>query len=120
MYRFDLIIMRPGSQPRRLTLSSDSGFRLCSQILVQAVWCFALIFTLDSFSGANAHTPSPATSLGTECQDANAAPLLQSDRQIERELKGGDSHSYRVPMAAGQFMRAVVEQRGVNVRLTLF
>ena len=38
----------------------------------------------------------------------------------ERELKGGETHSYRVPLTSGQFLYAVVEQKEINVYLTLF
>jgi tetratricopeptide (TPR) repeat protein len=38
---------------------------------------------------------------------------------VERELKGGEAHSYRIPLAAGQYLHAVVDQRGIEVTLTL-
>jgi CHAT domain-containing protein/Tfp pilus assembly protein PilF len=38
---------------------------------------------------------------------------------VERELKGGEAHSYRITLAAGQYLRAVVDQRGIEVALTL-
>ena len=36
------------------------------------------------------------------------------------ELKGGESHSYSISLAAGQFLYALVEQQGIDVRVTLF
>jgi CHAT domain-containing protein/Tfp pilus assembly protein PilF len=38
---------------------------------------------------------------------------------VEQELKGGEAHSYRLPLAAGQYLHAVVDQRGIAVALTL-
>ena len=33
---------------------------------------------------------------------------------VERELAGGQAHSYTVTLAAGEFVRVIVEQRGVD------
>ncbi|HWS88042.1 MAG TPA: CHAT domain-containing tetratricopeptide repeat protein [Pyrinomonadaceae bacterium] len=47
-------------------------------------------------------------------QDAGAPPALAP---VERELKGGEAHSYGINLAAGQFLRALVEQKGVDVEV---
>ncbi len=47
-------------------------------------------------------------------------PLLAPDQPVEREIAGGQSHSYRLALAAGQYLRVEVEQRGANVAVTLF
>jgi CHAT domain-containing protein/Tfp pilus assembly protein PilF len=46
--------------------------------------------------------------------------VLELGRPIERELAGGESHSYQLMLAAGQFLHAVVDQRGVNLFITLY
>ena len=38
----------------------------------------------------------------------------------ERDLKGGETHSYRLPLIAGQFFYAVVEQKEIDVSVALF
>ena len=45
---------------------------------------------------------------------------LEIGKPIERELAGGQAHSYQITLAAGQFLDAVVEQKGVDVVVTLF
>lgn len=69
--------------------------------------------------GASWHT-SPA--------QASAAPKAQADQDerplvvgqsIERELAGGQSHLYKITLAAGQYLNAVVEQRGIDAVVTL-
>jgi CubicO group peptidase (beta-lactamase class C family) len=45
---------------------------------------------------------------------------LTLGRPIERELAGGASHSYQVVLEAGQFMFAAVDQRGIDVTVTVF
>lgn len=34
---------------------------------------------------------------------------------VERELKGGETHSYRIMLTTGQFLHAVVKQKGIDV-----
>ena len=44
---------------------------------------------------------------------------LEPGKPIERELSGGQSHSYQVTLAADQYLLAVVEQRGIDVLVQL-
>jgi CHAT domain-containing protein len=44
---------------------------------------------------------------------------LEMGRPIERELGGGQNHSYTVALASGQYLRVVVDQRGIDVAVTL-
>src|SRR5215470_9255739 len=37
---------------------------------------------------------------------------LEPSKPVERELSGGQSHSYKVTMISGQYLRVVVAQRG--------
>jgi CHAT domain-containing protein len=39
---------------------------------------------------------------------------------VERELAGGQTHVYRVTVAAGQYLNVVVDQRGIDVVVRLF
>src|SRR5687768_1927123 len=43
------------------------------------------------------------------------ARALEPGAPIERELRGGEAHSYRVVLASGQYLRVVVDQRGIDV-----
>src|SRR6185369_10238931 len=44
---------------------------------------------------------------------------LVPGRPVEREIAGGESHTYQISLAAGQFVRAVVEQKAIDVKLAL-
>jgi CHAT domain-containing protein len=64
--------------------------------------------------------PAPqATSVGAATNAQNELIKLEPGKPIERELAGGQSHSYQITLSAGQYMNAVVEQRGIDVVVTL-
>jgi len=45
---------------------------------------------------------------------------LEPGKPVERELSGGQSHFYKVSMAAGQYLQVVVSQRGIDALVALF
>ncbi|MBK6798925.1 MAG: CHAT domain-containing protein [Acidobacteria bacterium] len=47
------------------------------------------------------------------------ATPLSPDFVIERELKGGETNTYQVSLVAGQFLYAVIDQRGIDVAVTV-
>jgi tetratricopeptide (TPR) repeat protein len=53
-------------------------------------------------------------------QNDNDTPVLELGKPIERQLAGGQSHSYRIALVSGQYLHMMVEQRGIDVVLTLF
>ncbi len=52
-------------------------------------------------------------------RDAEARSLKLGE-PVERELAGGQQHAYQITLSAGQYMNVVVEQRGIDVVVTLF
>lgn len=44
---------------------------------------------------------------------------LEPNKPINREIAGGESHTYRIRLTAGQFLRVVAEQKAIDVTLTL-
>ena len=51
--------------------------------------------------------------------ETDARPLAVG-QPIERELKSDEAHSYSLTLQAGQFLNLVVEQKGIDVVVTLF
>ena len=75
---------------------------------------------------ASAHNPpaparrdAPAHVVSTP-QSGDAATALKLGQPVERELAGGEVHAYHLPLDAGQYARVGVEQRGVDVVVSLF
>ena len=44
---------------------------------------------------------------------------LEPGRPVEREIAGGESHTYQLTLQAGQFVRVVVEQKGIDLMIAL-
>jgi CHAT domain-containing protein/Tfp pilus assembly protein PilF len=53
-------------------------------------------------------------------QSAQETDSLEPGKPIERELSGGQSHSYKITMISGRYLHVVVEQRGIDVAVALF
>jgi CHAT domain-containing protein/Tfp pilus assembly protein PilF len=62
---------------------------------------------------------APASERGA-APGAQESISLEPGKSVERELSGGQSHSYKLAMISGQYSRIVVEQRGIDVALALF
>ena len=63
------------------------------------------------------HAPPRHAAQATSQQEAAAPPALAP---VERELKGGESHSYLISLAAGQFLHALVEQKGIDLEVVVY
>ncbi len=63
---------------------------------------------------------SPAEARGGVAIKAADLPSLEQGKPIVRELAGGEAHSYRLALAAGQFCHVVVDQRGIDVVAALY
>src|SRR5262245_12121651 len=77
-----------------------------------------LIITLLIFVGTSSLSRLSAIAAMTNPQ--SQIQRLEPGRAVERELKGGEVHQYQVEMEAGQFLHAVVDQRGIDVIVFVF
>lgn len=76
-----------------------------ANILVSKSYLILLLLSLSAVCAKAQGTPEPQT--------------LVSGQAIERELAGGESQSYQIKLAAGQFLRVVGVQRGINFGMQL-
>src|SRR5262245_36434786 len=53
-------------------------------------------------------------------QKEEQAQQLVQGKPIERELAGGQSHTYQITLNAGQYVKLVVDQRGIDVSVSIF
>ena len=79
----------------------------------------ALMNIISFTSRSQTQVSSSSTSLTiTQARDQNAR-LLEPGKPIEEELTGGQAHSYQLTIAAGQYLRIVVDPRGSGVAVSL-
>jgi CHAT domain-containing protein/Tfp pilus assembly protein PilF len=45
---------------------------------------------------------------------------LEKGQPVDRELSGGQSHSYQIKLSADRYLQLIVEQRGIDVAVTVF
>ncbi|UCC83549.1 MAG: serine hydrolase [Gemmatimonadota bacterium] len=74
---------------------------------------------LPLFALLSALTCTNALAPGSALAQTQVAGLTLG-QPIEKELAGRESHSYSVDLEAGQFMFAAVDQRGIDVTVTVF
>jgi CHAT domain-containing protein/Tfp pilus assembly protein PilF len=66
--------------------------------------------------GRPAQQPAQAPrDAGNKADDEKEERLLEPGKAIKRELSGADSHTYRIRLSDGQFLKVVVEQQGIDV-----
>src|SRR5690349_17596065 len=59
-------------------------------------------------------------SFGQVVTSSNQEKTLPTFSAQERELKGGETHSYRLALTSGQFLYALVEQKEIDVSVIVF
>src|SRR5262245_4372782 len=62
------------------------------------------------------HTSDGERSVAQSTQESNS---LELGKPIQRELSGGQTHSYKITMISDQFLHVVVAQRGIDVAVAL-
>lgn len=90
--------------------------RYCSFAVLGAGLLFINLSLLASKSDATQLHHAPPTYIEAL---QNGPTTLAQDTPFERELKGGETQSFRTRLSSGQFMEAVVEQKGIDVVVTL-
>ncbi|MBA3711341.1 MAG: CHAT domain-containing protein [Pyrinomonadaceae bacterium] len=81
-----------------------------SERFIQLTWLvMALLLCLQPAEHAH----------GFSTQGQSEVTQLEPGRSVEREIAGGESHTYQISLAAGQFVRVVAEQKEIDVKLAL-
>jgi CHAT domain-containing protein/Tfp pilus assembly protein PilF len=95
-------------------MTQVSGDHSASDCRDRAVfWTLFLLFSLPAFGSTLAKNQ-------TTTQQANQdgeARALEPGNPIKRELAGGQRHTYQIRLNSDQFLKVVVEQRGIDVAI---
>src|SRR5262245_50020008 len=119
---------------RRLVLTALSALiLLCSAIstprgcgLHSTIWTPVMINPFWGVASAAASLGPVAPPVRASASERGAAlnaqdsVSLEPGKPAERELSGGQSHSYKITMTSGQYLHVVVRQRGIDVAVALF
>src|SRR5215475_2186773 len=97
-----ILLCTPISNPQRCRLYSNC-------------WTPLLI---NLFRGGAPPVQASASELGAASVTQESVSL-EPGKPIERELSGGQSHFYKITLLSGQYLQIVVEQRGIDVAVTL-
>jgi CHAT domain-containing protein/Tfp pilus assembly protein PilF len=96
-----------------------------SQLIIKAQCLSALLFILANpgVHGAQSRLSTRPIDLSSRLDQQRQDELatnLKLNQPLERDLAGGKAHDYLITLGEGQYMRVVVEQRNIDVVLTLF
>jgi CHAT domain-containing protein/lipopolysaccharide biosynthesis regulator YciM len=94
---------------------ATSHFRPGS-IIGKVLWLIAL-FSVTVLSTTVPPASSQASSAGAN--NAQEVTPLEMGRAVERELSGGERHSYDLKLTEGQYASVIVEQRGIDLMIRL-
>src|SRR3712207_3757325 len=94
----------------------ESSLSLAINLLILLASQVTAAARMQTFQGL-LPTPRPIiTGTGSSYQvDVRA---LEPGKPIERELAGGEAHTYRFTLGAGQYARIEVAQRHINISLS--
>jgi len=85
---------------------------------------FCLMFLVGPMPAANSRAllrqTKSAMAMVQPVQQGAEVRSLEVGQVIPRELKGGQTHSYEISLAAEQFAHVVVDQQGIDVVVKLF
>jgi CHAT domain-containing protein/Tfp pilus assembly protein PilF len=92
------------------------GHVLPVHLALPTILTFLLVLT---FTTTPAAAPQEQTQSTTPQEDSKPV-VLEPGKPLERQLKGGEKHTYEIRAEAAQFLHAEVEQLGIDVALTLY
>lgn len=73
-----------------------------------------------AFTKSLSQSPQQVKPTNTTLHSEQDVRLLEVGKPFEREMKGGETHTYLLTLAVGQFLHAVVDQRGIDVVVMLY
>ncbi|MGB9180870.1 MAG: tetratricopeptide repeat protein, partial [Pyrinomonadaceae bacterium] len=95
------------------------GVRLFIIALLLSFMSFASRAQQITFQAALRHVEIRARTVSMT-QDAQETLSLEKGKAVERNLAGGQAHTYRLPLESDQYLHLTVEQKGIDVALLLF
>jgi hypothetical protein len=83
-------------------------------------WLFVVLVACSSGSSARTPARAPAPAPVHSAGPKPAAAKIEPGHPVERSIRAGEVHRYRVELAAGNVVTGVVTQKGVDVMVVTF
>ncbi|HVG18131.1 MAG TPA: CHAT domain-containing tetratricopeptide repeat protein, partial [Blastocatellia bacterium] len=100
-----------------LKLSSGNHY---FKVMLMAVTLLSWVYPCGAENRPAGQPAQINTGSRENAPDRHTAGQLEAGKPIERKIAGGETHSYKVRLGAGQFLRVIVDQRGVDLVAALF
>ncbi|MBI4853195.1 MAG: tetratricopeptide repeat protein, partial [Acidobacteria bacterium] len=101
-----------------LSFSKRSSHARSQALLMSIILSLTIISCTNKPKAVNSVTNvSKLTPVSKVATDPNQ---LQLNKPVERELVGGEIHSYTIKLEANQYLNAVVEQKGIDIVAALY
>ncbi|MGA9770630.1 MAG: CHAT domain-containing tetratricopeptide repeat protein [Blastocatellia bacterium] len=114
--------MEPHARTARMSQIAAAFFRpmLARAWKSRRAFWLLLLIGIQAASGASRQADNPPAAKLPDKQTGAAAPGLVEGKAVERTLSGGESHSYLITMVSGEYLHAVIDQRGIDVVVALY
>src|SRR5689334_6048521 len=91
-----------------------------SKETISLIFASLMIYQPSQLTYAKPLNITQETPVNNAQQSTIAITPLELNKSIERELKGGESHSYSIKLEANQYLKLGVEQKGINLAVGAF
>ena len=100
------------------TAGHSTRFHLL-RILAQSSLILLIGLLLMPVAWAKTHCSFPLAQTNVGAQGDKDVRVLEPSKAIDREMAGGQTHTYQITLQAGQFLHVIVEQQGIDVAVAL-
>ncbi len=81
--------------------------------------CLFAVLGLGRAAASTTQSVQQQVGANKAADDEKDVRLLEPGKPIEREIAGGQNHLYQITLTEGQYLKVIVEQRGINVAVQL-
>jgi hypothetical protein len=112
-------VMEKFGMPRRIRLETRIYDWRVTALVIRSVVLLSFLL-LSAFDRSIANASMQQAENSSRVQAEKDALPLELARPIERNLVGGQKHYYKIVLESGQYLRLIVDQRGIDVIVALF
>ncbi len=112
--------MSPPAPQLALGDSTAAGATKLMSIICLLLWVSSAVAADGGSKPEHGSTPLVAVQTASSEKRQTEIRELKQGSVIEREIAGGEAHTYRIVLVSGQYLKVMVEQKGIDVLVKLF